>query len=218
MSDRCHMHTNLMCATGFQLKGHVGISMIPVQHRVVRDCFASAFGDRHFLAVGFVARNWFVNCAAVCAWATHHNRLITAKRSVRSYLRSKALVRGIIFRHDKQTARVLVDAMHDARPMLTVDAGQTIATMIHQRINQCARPVTWCGMNHHTAWLVDHNQVSVLIDYIKRYVFRRQIDLTQLGQGDSDAFAANELVILFQRFTRTTHRLFGQEILYRGAG
>ena len=128
-------------------------------------------------------------------------------------LRGKALMRRIVFRNDQQAAGVLINAVHDARPVFAVDAGQAVPAVIHQCIDQRAAPVSRRGMHDHAARLVDHNDVAVLEHNVQRNVFRNDIHLAQVGQTDRDLLASIQFVILFQRFTVRGNRLLRQQIL-----
>jgi hypothetical protein len=58
----------------------------------------------------------------------------------------QAGVRRVMFGHYQQSRRILIEAVHDARPFTSTDPGQ-ITAMIKERVNQRARPVTGCGMD-----------------------------------------------------------------------
>ena len=53
--------------------------------------------------------------------------------------------------------------MHDARPPLAADAGELLAAMRQQRVDQRAVLVAGGGMHDETGRLVEHDQVGVLV-------------------------------------------------------
>ena len=93
---------------------------------------------------------------------TNHNRFIAAIRRMRRNLSCQALMCGVIFRHNEQTAGILINTMHNARSMFTVNARQTVTTVVHQCIYQRAVPVAGRRMHNHAAWLVDHHNICIL--------------------------------------------------------
>ena len=96
---------------------------------------------------------------------------------MRSNLRCKTLMRSIIFGHHQQSAGILIDAMHNTGTMFTVDTGQAITAMIHQRIDQRAGPVPGRRMHHHAAWLIDNNDIRIFVDDIQWDILRHKINL-----------------------------------------
>jgi hypothetical protein len=57
-------------------------------------------------------------------------RLVFPRDGVIGELRGQPVMRAVGFRHDQQARRVLVDAVHDAGPLLPADARQVAAEMV----------------------------------------------------------------------------------------
>ena len=68
------------------------------------------------------------------------------------------------FGHHHQAGGVLVEPVHDARPLDAADAGQAVAAMGDQRIDQRAGGVAGGRMHHQALRLVDHDQRVVFVD------------------------------------------------------
>ena len=96
-------------------------------------------------------------------------------------------MRRIIFGHHHNAARILIEAMDNARALFAANARQAVAAMRQQRIDQCAVGATGCGMHHHISRFIDDQQIIVLIQHIKRNVlrFHRRVDGRRQGEGDN---------------------------------
>ena len=71
---------------------------------------------------------------------------------------------AVVLGHHHQAGGVLVEPVHDARPLDAADAGQAVAAMGDQRIDQRAGGMAGGGMHHQALRLVDHDQRVVLVD------------------------------------------------------
>ena len=76
--------------------------------------------------------------------------------------------------------------MHNSRPHNAVYSRKGIAAVKHKRVYKRSPVIPGCGMNHHTLRLVYNKQVAVLIDYIKRNIFRSNIISGRLGHRYGD--------------------------------
>ena len=81
----------------------------------------------------------------------------------------------IIFRNDKQTCRILVDAMNDSLPLDSVAARQFSTAVVQQCIDQCPLAVAGSGMNHHVLGLIHHQQMLVLLDNLQGNLLRLRL-------------------------------------------
>ena len=77
-------------------------------------------------------------------------------------------VGGVGLGHHHQAAGVLVEPVHDARPLDAADAGEAVAAMGDQRVDQRAGGVAGGRMHHQPGWLVDDDEVVVLVDDVER--------------------------------------------------
>ena len=169
------MYTNLVCTSGLELKCHICVAVISFDDSIMRDCFTSALHDCHFFSIRFVAGNRLIHRSGIIFDRTNHNRFIAAIRRMRRNLSCQALMCGVIFRHNEQTAGILINTMHNARSMFTVNARKTVTTVVHQCIYQRAVPVAGRRMHNHAAWLVDHHNICILINNIQRNILRLEI-------------------------------------------
>ena len=64
--------------------------------------------------------------------------------------------------------------MHDAGPRHAADAGEAVAAMGDQRIDESALRVAGAGMHHEAGGLVDDDQRVVLVDDVERDRFARE--------------------------------------------
>ena len=94
--------------------------------------------------------------------------LIGALDGVIGELLGEARHRALVLGRDQQAARVLVEAMDDARPRLAADAGQRRAAMGDQRVDQRAVGIARRRMDDEPGRLVDDDEVLVLVDDVER--------------------------------------------------
>ena len=90
------------------------------------------------------------------------------------------------FGDDKQTGRILVEAVHDARAR----DQREFRCMVQQCIGERAVPVTAAGMNHEPGGLVDDDDGGVLIHDGERDRLRHEGCRARIGERqDDDALA-----------------------------
>ena len=133
---------------------------------------AVLLGDGHLFPVHRVAADGRVDRAGILTQIAADDALIRPGKAVILELRSKMRVRKVVFRGDEQAGCVLVDAVDDAGPLLTADAGERIAAMMDQRVDE--RPVRMAGrrMDDESFRLVDDDDVVVLVDHVQWNVLR----------------------------------------------
>ena len=98
-------------------------------------------------------------------------------------------MRAVVLGDHHQAGGVLVEPVHDARPLHPADAGEAVAAMGDQRIHQRSRGVSGGRMHHEPCRLVDDDDVLVLIDDVERDVFSRRLGLLGLGHVHHDQVA-----------------------------
>ena len=99
------------------------------------------------------------------------DRVIDAFQIVLGEELGEALMRGVVLGDDDKSGRILIDAMHDARPRDAANAGEAVAAMREQRIDERAVHRAGRGMHGHAAGFVDDDEVFVLEHDIERQVF-----------------------------------------------
>ena len=110
---------------------------------------------------------------------------------------------GVILGGDDQAAGVPVDAVDDTGPLLTADAGQRIAAVMQQGVDQRAVGMARRRMHHQPHRLVHHDHVLILIHHVQRNILRLHGDLLRLGAGDFHGLAAGQTVVF--RRARAVH-------------
>ena len=83
-------------------------------------------------------------------------------------LPSEPRVRLVRLGHHQQTGRVLVEPVHDTRPLDAADAGEARPAMGDEGIDQRACGVTGPGMDGEASRLVDDDEVRVLVHHGER--------------------------------------------------
>ena len=77
--------------------------------------------------------------------------------------------------HQHQPARVLVEPVHNAKPLLTTTPGQMRTAMMNERIDESSRPMSDGGMNHQPRLFVKDEHDIILVNDIERNGFARRI-------------------------------------------
>ena len=123
------------------------------------------------------------------------------------------MVGAIGLGHDHDAAGVLVEAVDDARPLDAADAGERIAAMMDQRVDQRAGKIACPGMDNQPGRLVQHDQLGILVEDIERDVFALRLGRFRLGKVDRDNFAGRHLALGFRRLAADAdHALFDQRL------
>ena len=115
-----------------------------------------------------------IDRAGVFAQIAADDGLIGAGHGVVGQLGRECEVGKVVFRRDEQAGRVLVDAVHDAGPPLSADAGETVAAVGEQGVDERAVLVAGRGVHDHAARFVDDDEVIVLIHHVQRQILRHQ--------------------------------------------
>ena len=82
-------------------------------------------------------------------------------------LRAEGQVGGVVFGGDDEAAGIAVDAVDDAGALFAADAGETVAAVVEQGVDQGAVRVAGGRMDHQARGLVDHDDVVVLVDHVQ---------------------------------------------------
>ena len=213
-----HMHADLVGAAGLQLTAHVSETGIPSDNFVMGHGRSAAGDHRHFLAVFGMAVDGRGNLAFILPQIADDNGLVSTGQAAVLQLIGQALMGTVVFRHDKQTAGVFIDAMHDTGAECTADAGQGAAAMIQQGVHQRTVGIAGCRMHHHTAGFVHHHHAGILINDVQRDILRHGLNGLGLGQAHLQHGAGCQLLVLFHRLVRKGHHPLLQQFLRGAAG
>ncbi len=164
----------------------------------VGDRVAAAFAHRHLVPGMRMAVDRRVDGAAGAVRhppdkgeiATSH----LAGPAVVGELRRQRLMRRVVLGDDEQARGVLVQPVHDARPLHPANAGQTLAAMGDQRIDERPGLVTGAGMHDEAGRLVDDDEVVVLVDDIERDILAQGLRGDRLGHVDCDRIASRDMI------------------------
>ena len=136
-----------------------------------------------------------IDRASVFAQAAADDGLIRAGHGVIGQLRREREVHKVVFRRDEQAGRVLVDAVHDAGPPLPADAGETVAAVGEQGVDERAVLVPGRGVHDHAARLVDDDEVVVLIHHVQRQILRHELRRCCIRQRDDKRVAGCGFIV-----------------------
>ena len=138
-----------------------------------------------------------VDGARIACRRAPHQRLIGALELAGAAMVGKGVgqraMRGVGLGDHHDAAGVLVEAVDDARPPDAADAGQAVAAMMDQRVDQRAGPVAGAGMDDQPGRLVDDDDLGVLVENIERDRLALRLGSSRLGHGDGDALAGRDL-------------------------
>ena len=123
----------------------------------------------------------------------------------------------VVFCNDEQTRGVLIYAVYYARPLLTADARERVAAIVHQRVDQRTVLMTGSRMHHHAARLVDNNHIAVLKNDIQRNILRRKLCVLDLGGRKLNNIARNAFVVFLNGFAVYADLAAVKQLLRRGA-
>ena len=114
--------------------------------------------------------------------------------------------------------RWTIDAVDDAGPLLAADAGERVAAVVQQRVDQRAVRMAGGRVYHQTAGLVDDDHVAVLIYHVKRDILRHKRDIRKLGQGDKKPVARGRKGVLLHGLPAQQNRAALDQALHGTAG
>ena len=122
-----------------------------------------------------------------------------------AHLITEGLMGGIGFGHHQKSAGVLVDAVHNAGADCSADARELPRTVIQQRVDQRAVRIAGRRMNHHSLWLVHHQQERVLVDNFQRNVLGYRFNGLRVGQNNLHHHPRHSLLFFVDRPSAGRH-------------
>ena len=141
-----HVDADLVRPARFQLTLDKRIAGKALQHAPVRHGAAAVFlRDGHFLAVGRVAADRRIDGAGIVLDIAADDTHIRPGQTVILQLRGKRGVREVVLGCDDEAGCVFVDAVDDAGPLFPTDAGQRIAAVCQQCVDERAVCMTGAG-------------------------------------------------------------------------
>ena len=150
------MDADLVCASRLQATLDKCIYPEAFQDAVMRDCVAPLLRvDAHFFAIRRMASNRRMDSALILAQIAKYDGIIHAGDRMHLELFCERIVGEIILAYYQHAGCVHIDPVDNPRTHDSVDAGELILAMIHQRIDQSPgiMPCRW--MDNHPLRLID---------------------------------------------------------------
>ncbi|MHC2247105.1 hypothetical protein ACVJH7_006412 [Bradyrhizobium elkanii] len=204
MAEMGEVHPDLMGPPGLEPAREQGGDRLAVaagkarEHFEMGDRLAAALAHRHLLAGVRVAVDRRVDRAVGPVRDAPDERHVAALHragaAMVGELRGQRLVGVVVLGDHHQSRGVLVEAVHDARPLDPADAGQARAAMRDQRVDQRAAGVAGGGMHDEAPRLVDGDDVVVLEHDIERDVFALRLGGRGLRHVDYDRIALGDMI------------------------
>ncbi len=186
MSDRGKVHANLVCASGLESTSKQRAVAETLPHDEVRNGGLAGGDDGHRRALDGMAPDGCIDAAAASDVAARECKVFAVYAS-RLQLAHEGGLSGVGLGDDEQTARVLVETMHDAG---TGDAGER-GGVVQQRVGERSIPVAAARMHDQSGRLVDDEQRGILVHDRKRNGLRHERGRPRIGQRcNHEAFAA----------------------------
>ena len=156
--------------------------MIGVQGPVVGQCVLAAMAHQgHALAIPRIAPDRALDIPGGRVGQAPGQGEIGTIQVARGESRRQGGQRLLGFGDHHHAGGVLVQPVHDAGPAFAADAGQGVAAMGQQRVDEGAVQVARRRMHDQPSRLVEHDQVAVLIQYGK--VDRLRLGLCRHRRG-----------------------------------
>src|SRR5215510_1025258 len=99
-------------------------------------------------------------------------------------------MRHVIFGNNKTTTRLLVETMNDSRALFPANSGQRGA-VVEQCVDQRVFTMTRTRVNDQPRRLIDHDEVVVFEENLKRDRLRQGLDFFQRRLGEINLIAAS---------------------------
>ncbi len=128
--------------------------------------------NRHALAVVTVAADRPVDHSPHRRRQPPDHRLVETFHPMQGELPGEADVGTIGLGHHQDTAHLAVETMDDARPGDATDAGEAVAAMGEEGVDEGTGTVAGSGVDHHARRLDQHQQMLVLEQDVEGVAFR----------------------------------------------
>src|ERR1700730_8002723 len=204
MADGSEMDPQLMRASRLQAACEQARNRLPVdaaiafEHLPMADRGATVCTHGHAIAhMGMAPDRLLDGAAGALRPSPDESKVAAAQRpgtAVVGELPAQRAVGAVGLGHDQETARVLVEAVHDAGAFLAANAGEGWAAMSNQRIDQRARPVAGGGMDDEPGGLVDDEELVVLVHDVQRDILRRDFGVRRGRNGEANAVAGVDAI------------------------
>ncbi len=127
---------------------------------------------------------------------------------------SQSTMSDIVLTYDKSAGRVLIDAVDDPGTQDAVYAGKPFPAVIHQGIDQSVFIMTGSRMDYHILGFVDDQNIIVLINNIKRNVFRSDVRHGGIRKLESHHIFGRGFIICLDDFSVDGQTFIFNQFLY----
>ena len=159
-----------------------------------------------------------VNGAGILPEAAADDTFIHPAQAVILQLGGKGLMGKVVLRHDEQSAGIHVNAVDDAGPLFAVDAGEGVAAVVQQGVDQGAVLMARRRMDHQALGLIDDQNVPVLVDHVQGNVLGHKLRLADLRQEDVKLLTGLGLGVFLHGPAAARHAALLQQPLDGAAG
>ena len=146
--------------------------------------FSALQNDSHALPVPGISADISCDCSFIFPDISVDNTPVAPRDGMGLKLRSYVAMGGVVLAYDKGAGRILVDPMDDTRPQLSVDTGQTVSAVIHDRVYKRPVRVSRSRMDRHALRFVHDQEIVILIENVERNVLRQDFRLSGLRDLD----------------------------------
>ena len=124
----------------------------------------------------------------------------------------------VVLGGDDEAAGVPVNPVDDPRPELAVDAGEALAAVVEQGVDQGAVGVARGGVDHQPHGLVHHDDVPVLVHHVQGDFLGQDLHRGGVGDAEGEHVPGLEAVVLLQGLAPPQDPALLQQLLGRRAG
>lgn len=198
--NMAHMHPDLMGPSGLEATFDKAGQRIAIELRAANavrgDSLEMGDGlfplravkadDRHLFSVPPRTGQGPIDCAHCRARAAMHDGEIGALNIVGLPLGGKALMGLVILGDDHDARGFFVEPMHNARADHPANAGERVAAMVEQGVDQRAGPIACSRVDDQPGGLIDDDEIPILKQHVERDIlgFGRWVLRWRRRQGE----------------------------------
>ena len=147
-----------------------------------------------------------------------HNCTISSFDTVLLELLCKVSVGSVLLADKKCPCCVLVDPVHDSGAQNAIDPGEMLTAVRHDCIDQSSLHMSGTWMHDHILWLIYHHQPFILIQDIKRDLFRFDIERLHIRHLKCHLVTRLRLIICLYYFAIYRNHLVFEKFLQIRSG
>ena len=177
-ADVFHVDPDLMGATGMEMAQDQGPSggCRPVQDIIIRNGRTARSCPRIEDCLHLASYRMAANMSKDRPRGLNRRSLCNREIELGSFSVRELFEQGlqslVTSRRNDAAAGILVEAVHDAGALDPADAGESALAVVQKGVHKSSVRISRCGMNHESGWLVNDNQVLVLMEDLEGNVLR----------------------------------------------